>query len=207
MKSKTHLILTFIVPVCISVLAGIIVVVLNSRSILHTHAASVVEFEKNDMREKISDLKDEKKELERKEAEYTKEISKNELLTSEIEALKENIASYDSDIERVSEKNAELEKSIEEKQSYLDGLSDISADKPGGKYSLKDKDYKCPSDIPAGKYVAKGTGKLYLKDISNRRKDKVDLSTIESNTYTFEIASGESVTVEGTIELTEQIKN
>lgn len=207
MKSRTHFILTFIVPICLSVIAGILVVALNSRSILHTRAASIVEYEKSEMRDKISELKDEKKELEQKEAEYTKEISKNELLRSEIDALKENIKGYDSDIARASEKNAELDKALNEKQAYLEGLSDIAPVGPGGKYTLKDDDYKCPSDIPAGKYIAKGSGKLYLKDISNRRKDKADLSTIESNTYTFEIASGESLTVEGSVELTEQVRN
>ena len=207
MKAKTRFILTVIVPICLSVVAGIAVVILNSKSILHTRAAAIVEYEKSEMKDKIHDLKDEKKQLERKEAEYNKLIKQNELLRSEIEALKKSIEDYDSDIERATEKDAELDKEIEQKQDYLDGLSEISPDTPGGKYKLRDGDYKCPSDIPAGKYLAKGTGKLYIKDIANRRKDKADLATIESNSYTFEIAAGESLTAEGEIEITEQVKN
>lgn len=207
MKAKTRFILTVIVPICLSVAVGIAVVILNSQSILHTRAAAIVEYEKNEMKDKISDLKGEKKQLERKEAEYDKLIKKNELLRSEVEALKKSIRDYDADIARATEKDAELDRTIEQKQAYLDGLSEISPDTAGGKYKLRDGDYKCPADIPAGKYIAKGTGTLYIKDIANRRKDKADLSTIESNSYTFEIAAGESLTADGDIELTEQVKN
>ena len=197
MKTKTRFILTVVVPICLSVMTAIVVVILNSKSILHTRAEAIVEYEKKEIDDNIRDLKNEKKQLERKEAECDKLIKKNELLQSEIDALKKSIEDYDADIARAVKKDTELDKTIEQKQAYLEGLSGISPDTAGGTYKLSDGDYKCPADIPAGKYLAKGTGKLYIKDIANRRKDKADLSTIESNTYTFEIVAGESLTAEG----------
>lgn len=204
---KRTIILTILLPICLSVITGAIIITLNTKSILHTRAKSIVETEKSEMRDMISKLKSQKKELERKEAEYNKLLNDNETLVEEIEALYNEIKDYETDIERATAKDAELDTALAEKQSYLEGLGEISNKTEGGKYELKDNDYKCPSDLPVGKYIAHGTGKIYLKDISNRRKDKVDLSTLESNSYAFELAAGESITVEGTVDLTEQIQN
>ena len=200
--NKLRFYLTIILPICLSVVLGILIVVLNFNSVLQSRTAAKVDKEKSDMQREISLLKERQKELEREEAKYDKIIEENETIISETNALSAELKAYDDDIARASEANDTLDKSLTEKQAYLSGLSDLPTVTDGKKYALKNGNYKCPSDIPSGKYRAEGTGKLYLKDISNRIKDRVDLSTLETGSYVFEISSGESVNTDGVITLT-----
>ena len=195
--------LTIILPIAAAFALGILIIILNSNSILHTQAVTRVNAEKARMQSEISNARAELSSLKKEEAEYDKKIGENSALIDEIKHLSDELEQYKNDIERVTASNSELTASLEEKKSYLEGLNGINSYSDGGKYKLKDKTYKCPSDIPAGRYKAEGKGKLHLISISNNAKDSKDLSTTESNTYVFDIASGESVRVEGTIELTE----
>ena len=199
--------LTIILPIVLSVATGIIIIILNSNDILHTQAEARVMKEKNLMRSEISSARSEQSSLNREEAEYDRIIEDNRLLIDEIEHLKAELDSYNADIVRVSGLNDELRASLESKQAYLEGLTGVTDYTDGGKYKLKDNTYKCPSDIPPGKYKAEGKGKIYLINISNTAKDSKDLSTTESNSYIFDISSGESVRVEGTVDLTEMKDN
>ena len=199
--------LTIILPVALSVAAGIMIIILNSNDILHTQAEARVMKEKNLMQSEISSARSEQSSLNREEAEYDKLIEDNRLLIDEIGHLKTELESYEADITRVNGLNNELRASLEDKQEYLAGLTDIADYTDGVKYKLTDKTYKCPSDIPPGKYKAEGKGKLYLINISNMAKDSKDLSTTESNSYVFDISSGESVRVDGTVDLTEMKNN
>ena len=199
--------LTIILPIAAAFALGILIIIVNSSSILHTQAVTRVNAEKARMQSEISNARAELSSLKKEEAEYDKTIGQNSALVDEIKHLSDELEQYKKDIERVSASNSELAASLEEKKSYLEGLNSINSYFDGGKYMLKDKTYKCPSDIPAGRYKAEGKGKLHLISISNNAKDSKDLSTTESNTYVFDIASGESVRVEGAIELTEMKEN
>ncbi len=194
--------LTTVLPILLSVVAAVVIVLLNSSSILHTRAATRVANEKGAMRAGISDMKNEQKELRREEAEYDKVIEDNQKLIGEVESLRQELESYNTDINRGAEKNSGLDASLADKQTYLDSLNDIQPETEGGTRKLKEGTYKSPADLPAGKYRAEGSGKLYLKDISNRQKDKADLATTDTHSYVFEIAEGESIKTEGDITLT-----
>ncbi len=199
--------LTIALPIALSFALGILVIILNSNSILHTQAVTRVNAEKSGMQSEISNARAELSSLKKEEAEYDRLIGENSALIDEIKHLTDELEQYKSDIDRVTASNSELTKSLEEKKSYLEGLNSIKSYSDGGKFKLKDKTYKCPADIPAGRYKAEGKGKLHLISISNNAKDSKDLSTTESNTYVFDIASGESVRVEGTVELTAMKEN
>ena len=199
--------LTIVLPILLSFIAGIMILILNSNSILNTRAVTRVNSEKYRMQSEINEARAASNPLKREEAEYDKLIEDNRTLVDEIEHLKDELEQYKSDIERVTASNYELAASFEEKKSYLEGLSGVNNYVDGGKYKLSSKTYKCPADIPAGRYKAVGKGKLHLISISNKAKDSKDLATTESNTYVFDIASGESIRVEGSIELTEMHEN
>ena len=197
--------LTIALPIFLSLAAGIVIVVLNSKSILHTRAESRVSGEQTMMSSEMDSMREEQKTLKRDEAKYDKIIDDNQSVVNNVESLKSQLAQYDIDLENANTRNAELDNSISENQAYLDSLNSIKKTTDGEERTLKDGNYKSPSDINPGKYKAEGTGTILLKNIANAQKDRINLSTIETHSYVFEIASGESINVKGEITLTEQI--
>lgn len=196
--------LTVALPVFLALIAGVVIVVLNSKSILHTRAEARVLGERNTMNSEMSSLRDEQKTLKRDESKYDKIIDDNRAIINNVEALKSQIAQYDTDLENANARNSELDNSILENQAYLDSLNSITETSDGEELIFKNCDAKSPDKIPPGKYRAEGTGILILKNIANMQKDRIDLSTIDTHSYVFEIASGESINVKGEIKLIEQ---
>ena len=196
--------LTIALPVFLALIAGIVIVVLNSKSILHTRAEARVYEERNAMNSEMNSMREEQKILKRDEAKYDKIIDDNRSIINNVDALKSQIAQYDTDLENANARNAELDNSILENQAYLDSLNSIRETSDGEELVFKDCDAKSPDKIPPGKYRAEGSGILILKNIANMQKDRIDLSTIDTHSYVFEIASGESIKVKGEIKLVEQ---
>ena len=197
---------TIALPVFLALAAGVVIVVLNSKSILHTRAEARVAAERTAMTAEMDSMRAEQKDLKRDEAKYDKIIEDNKAMINNVEVLKSQIEQYNTDLENANQRNAELDNSISDNQSYLDGLNSIQPPIDGDERTLEAGDYKSPSDIKPGKYRAEGTGTLLLKNIANSQKDRVDLSTIDTHSYVFEIASGESINVKGEIKLIEQVK-
>ncbi|MCH5211915.1 MAG: hypothetical protein J1G06_02780 [Oscillospiraceae bacterium] len=185
--------------------AGIVIVVLNNKSILHTRAEARVAGERSMMNSEMTSMREEQKTLRRDEAKYDKIIEDNQSVINNVESLRSQLALYDTDLENANATNAELDNSISENQAYLDSLNSIKETTDGEERTLKDGNYKSPSDLSPGKYRAEGTGIILLKNIANAQKDRIDLSITDTHSYVFEIASGESINVNGEITLTELI--
>lgn len=201
-KNKNFL-LTVILPIFVSIIIGIVIVVLNSNALLKTQATAVVSGEKSKFTLEMSKLKSEKKELSQTAAKYDKMLEENQLLLEEINSMTAELNDYTAAIEKAKETITSLDTSISEKTSYNESLSSLSADTDGSSKSYKDTKLNIPTDLKAGRYRADGEGKLMIYTIAGTLRDKQDLSLLDTHSYTFDISSGESVKIEGSLSLTE----
>lgn len=201
-KNKNFL-LTVIVPIFISIIAGIIIIVLNSKSILMTRATTTIETEKRTMTREMNKLNSEKDNLELDAARYDKTLKENQILVNEVAALTEDLAYYMSGIEKANSTITELDATIEAKTAFNNSLDGVTSSQPGATLSFTDRKLNIPTDLKDGRYKAEGTGTLMIYTIAGTLQDKKDLSLTDTNTYTFDIASGQSLKIEGTLSITE----
>lgn len=147
-------------------------------------------------------------------------------VTAESEKLKEQISAVDAELSTRDTVNGyymeykkthdSLTEEIGELQSKIEQLDrDIEAKKSetgadadkttkGKKYSLKGNEtYSCPDKIPAGRYVAEGSGQLTVLNSSGRARISQNLTVAYDHTYTFDLYENEKVRVSEDITLTE----
>ena len=205
LKNKNFL-LTVILPIFISIIIGVIVIVLNSENILHTQSSAVIASEKKQMSDNMSDLKVEKKELMRKAAEYDKTLEDNQILIDEIKALTDELNDYTENIESAQTTITELDSAIADKTAYNESLTSVSGGEIGKSKSYTNIKLQIPSDLKAGRYTAEGKGTLLIYTIAGSLREKQNLSLLDTHSYTFDIASGEAIKIEGTLSITEIIE-
>lgn len=205
LKNKNFL-LTVILPIFISIIIGVIVIVLNSENILHTQSSAVIVSEKKQMSDNMSDLKVKKKELMRKAAEYDKTLEDNQILIDEIKALTDELNDYTENIESAQTTITELDSAIADKTAYNESLTSVSGGEIGKSKSYTNIKLQIPSDLKAGRYTAEGKGTLLIYTIAGSLREKQNLSLLDTHSYTFDIASGEAIKIEGTLSITEIIE-
>ena len=205
LKNKNFL-LTVILPIFISIIIGVIVIVLNSENILHTQSSAVIVSEKKQMSDNMSDLKVKKKELMRKAAEYDKTLEDNQILIDEIKALTDELNDYTENIESAKTTITELDSAIADKTAYNESLTSVSGGEIGKSKSYTNIKLQIPSDLKAGRYKAEGKGTLLIYTIAGSLREKQNLSLLDTHSYTFDIASGEAIKIEGTLSITEIIE-
>lgn len=205
LKNKNFL-LTVILPIFISIIIGVIVIALNSENILHTQSSAVIASEKKQMSDNMSDLKVEKKELMRKAAEYDKTLEDNQILIDEIKALTDELNDYTENIESAQTTITELDSAIADKTAYNESLASVSGGEIGKSKSYTNIKLQIPSDLKAGRYTAEGKGTLLIYTIAGSLREKQNLSLLDTHSYTFDIASGEAIKIEGTLSITEIIE-
>ena len=98
--------------------------------------------------------------------------------------------------------NSELDSQIEELQKQNSSLQ--TTEKTGKTYTLKkDQSYTCPSEIPAGRYIATGTGTLVIYSSSGKARVSEDLAVAYNNSYSFTLSEKEKIKATDDIKLTE----
>ena len=203
MIRNKNFLLSVILPIFISILAGIVIIILNSKSVLLTRATASVEAEKRTMTREMSELKSEKDDLTAISAGYDKTLEENKILVSEVTRLTEDLANCISEIENAGLTIKELDSAIETKTAFTNSLDGIVASKPGDTVKFTNKKLNIPTDLKAGRYKAEGAGTLMIYTIAGTLQDKKDLSLTDTNTYTFDISSGQSLKIEGTLSITQ----
>ena len=203
MIRNKNFLLSVILPIFISILAGIVIIILNSKSVLLTRATASVEAEKRTMTREMSELKSEKDDLTAISAGYDKTLEENKILVSEVTRLTEDLANCISEIENAGLTIKELDSAIETKTAFNNSLDGIVASKPGDTLKFTNKKLNIPTDLKAGRYKAEGAGTLMIYTIAGTLQDKKDLSLTDTNTYTFDISSGQSLKIEGTLSITQ----
>ena len=79
-----------------------------------------------------------------------------------------------------------------------------ATEKTGKTYTLKkDQSYTCPSEIPAGRYIATGTGTLVIYSSSGKARVSEDLAVAYNNSYSFTLSEKEKIKATDDIKLTE----
>ncbi len=191
------------IPIIISVIIGVLLLVFHNSFGTDSKAALAVAKERSEMSSSISDLNAEKEDLNAQISEYETTINNNSEILSEIEGLQAELENSDQNLESAKARTEELQKELDEKQAYADSIDSVETTKDGDTKQLKAGEYECPDDIKAGRYRAEGSGNIVIKktgtDISR------DLDTIDTNSYEFELESGDSLTIDGEITLTELI--
>ena len=204
LKNKNFL-LTVILPIPISICIGIVIILLNSHSLLNTRATAAVMSEKKTFNAEIGNMKKEKEDLQYKAAEYDKTIEDNRILLDEINTLTDTLNEYTTSIENAQATIASLDTAITEKTAYNESLNGVTADTPGTSKSYSDTKLSSPADISAGRYKAEGNGTILIYSIAGTLEDKQDLSVIDSHSYTFNLTSGQAIKIEGTVSIAEII--
>ncbi len=206
MLRNKNFLLTVILPIIISLLIGILIILLNSQSIINTKATTQVMSEKNEMNSNISSLSAEKKELLYTAADYDKQIEDNRILFEEIQALTTELNTYTESINSAHGTITELDNTITEKKAYNESLNSVSIPTQSVTKSYKNTKLNIPQDLTAGRYKAEGAGTILIYTIAGTLEEKQNLSVLDSHTYTFNIASGQSIKIEGTVSLTKIIE-
>ncbi len=205
LKNKNFL-LTIILPIFISTIIGIIVIVLNSTSVIDIQSGAVINREKREMNSAMSELKKEKKELTYKAAEYDKVLEDNRILLDEITALNDELTEYINNIASAKDTVAQLEQSITDKTEYNESLNNLSGNEQGKTRSYSNVKLAIPGELKSGRYKAEGKGTIMIYTIAGTLQDKQNLSVLDTHSYTFDIISGQTLKIEGTLSLTEIIE-
>lgn len=108
------------------------------------------------------------------------------------------------DINSLKEQSASLDSQIDEKRGTLDRNSGVKSGDKGKTYSLKkDEIYTCPDKISAGRYTVTGSGTIVIYSSSGRPRATENLDVAYSNSYTFDLKEKEQIKVSGNATLTE----
>lgn len=190
------------IPIIISVIIGVILLIFHNKIGIQSNASLIVSKERSQYSSDIDSLKAEKDSLNSDIEQYDKVINENNTLISEVESLNSELEGYNSDIQNAQSRNQELQTQLTEKQNYINSLSELAEKTEGAEKKLSDGEYKCPADLNAGRYKAEGSGTILIYDIANNVTDRVNLSTLDSHTYEFDISSGQKIKSEGDVTLT-----
>lgn len=160
-------------------------------------------------RNELELLLKENEELDKKKDELKNSISETEQSLESKNEIGAEAAEYESQLEtlrqRLESANktlAELETSIEKKKEYIDQADSIKKVSKGRSFTSSNKKLECPEDIAAGRYIAEGRGNFLLYNSSNMLRISENLSTIDTNSFTFDIDEGESVKVTESVTFT-----
>ena len=162
------------------------------------------------------------------DAEISEITADTDSVTADSEAIKEQISAADAELgtrdtvngyymeykkthdsltEEISELQSrieQLDRDIEAKKSEAGISGDAAKTEKGKKYALKgNESYSCPDKIPAGRYVAEGSGQLTVLNSTGRARISQNLTVAYDHTYTFDLFDGEKVQVSEDITLTE----
>jgi flagellar basal body-associated protein FliL len=174
----------------------------------HNHALKTQA--KNDFQNELSRFETENYKLEKKRSELKDSVSETELdienkneIGREAEEYAAQLDSVSQELEEASQNLEKLNTSIEKKQEYIKQAGSIKSPNEGEIFSVSSETLSCPSDIAAGRYIAEGSGNLLIYSTANKLRISENLTSIETNSFTFDIVKGESVKVTDSITFTE----
>lgn len=158
----------------------------------------------------IKEIEKENADLKKQKEQYISTVNESSTALSDNEEENKELDQYYSEISDYEEKISQLDKDLEmvnaendKLSQYTSNLAGISNDVTGTAVALKDKTYQCPTDIAAGRYKVTGTGTFkVVSNVSNSIVDWGNMSSMDGNTYTFNLESNTRVTVEGELSFT-----
>lgn len=128
---------------------------------------------------------------------------KNEL-NKQIAEITGEISTMKSDITAAEKSTAELKSKTAAVQKTLSALNNGMNPKKGRSVEVGANGVMCPYDISAGRYIATGDGIITIIAATGSARVSEDLFSIETGSYTFDLADGEIVEADtGSVTLTE----
>ncbi|MEI3115335.1 MAG: helix-turn-helix domain-containing protein [Eubacteriales bacterium] len=154
------------------------------------------------LEENTSSLTDTKNDLESQINDLNSELSTKTTVNNYFMEAKKKNDKLKNDITELNQKSSELDSQIEELQNQNSSLQ--TTEKTGKTYTLKkDQSYTCPSEIPAGRYIATGTGTLVIYSSGGKARVSEDLAVAYNNSYSFTLSEKEKIKATDDIKLTE----
>lgn len=195
--------------IIIAVIA-VVILILAVSSVFFTYGHAVKSQAKNNFQNELSSLETENYKLEKKRSELKDYVSETESdietkyeIGLEAEEYTSKLDAVKQEAEAAEQTLAELEASIEKKQEYLKQADSIKPLTEGNIISVTAETLECPSDISPGRYIAEGSGNLLIYTSANKLRISEVLTSIDTNSFTFDIESGESVKVTDSVIFTE----
>lgn len=174
-----------------------------------THSFAVSGEARAQFKSGLNSLISQNAELEQKKDDLKSEIEKNEQIieskneiSAEADEYLNQLDTLKADVDAANRELIELDESIKKKQEYIDRSGSIKKPTKGRSVSLSGRTLNCPDDIAAGRYIASGKGNLLIYNSSKKLRISENLSTIETNSFTFDLEEGESVEATESITLT-----
>ena len=141
-------------------------------SALEENTSSLTDTKNDDV---FSSSADTKNDLESQINDLNSELSTKTTVNNYFMEAKKKNDKLKNDITELNQKSSELDSQIEELQNQNSSLQ--TTEKTGKTYTLKkDQSYTCPSEIPAGRYIATGTGTLVIYSSGSKARVSEDLA-------------------------------
>lgn len=157
----------------------------------------------------LSELKEENKRLEKEKNELKNSVSETERsieskneISVEAQEYQTQLDRLQSELDDANRTLNELDESIKKKKEYIEKADKIKNQTKGRSFTAANKKLDCTDDIAAGRYIAEGRGNLLIYNSSGTLRISENLSTIDTNSFTFDISDGESVKVTDTVTFT-----
>lgn len=132
------------------------------------------------------------------------DTERKDALNKQIAEMTGEIATMKNDLATAEKATAELKTRAAEVNKTLTALQNGMNPKKGQTLSVGETGLRCPLSIPSGRYIATGDGIVTIIAATGAARVSEDLLTIDTGSYTFDIAEGESVEADsGDVTLTE----
>lgn len=172
----------------------------NSSSIAQQKLADEI----SALEENLSSLDEQKAELNQQISDIETELSTKNTINNYYMEYQKTHDELEEEITELKEQSAELDADIELKQKELGVFSGLKDETTGKSYTLKkDELYTCPDKIPAGRYIAVGSGSIIISSSSGKTRATENLDVAYNNSYTFNLSENEQIKVTGNVKLTE----
>lgn len=163
---------------------------------IHSQAAMLLNREIYNLNTQYKNTDSQRQLLDKQKKELEAQIHEKSYINKEIEDSVNQSEKLSKDIEEAKAKITLLDEQIAEKRSILLKIDSVSQAAKGKQLSLKEGTYECPKNIAPGRYTIKGKETLLIYTASNTLKISENLSRLDSNSFTFNIESGEKIRIE-----------
>lgn len=193
----------------ITIVIAIFVVAASVSAGIFAHRSSELREARLTYKNELNSLLEDNKQLEKKKNELKNSLTETEQDIESKNEISVEAQEYETQRERLQQELdaanktlTDLDTSIQKKKEYIEQSGNIKNPTRGRSVTASSKTLDCPDDISKGRYIAEGRGNLLVYNSSNKLRLSENLSTIDTNSFTFDIAEGESVKVTETVTFT-----
>lgn len=202
--NKKKFMLSAVLPIALSLILGASLLIYSGTHVMPSQIRAAASAKKSALSARAERLKADNRELADEIEGLEKELGQYREALDNINSQNERLNDYNAQIDEQSAAIDAVNAEIKERSELLASIAELPAETEGSEKKLGEGEYKCPSDIAAGRYEIKGDATVYLYSLANTLSKKENLATLDTHSFRLEIASGEQLKVEGgSVTLTE----